>query len=390
MKQTLLTLLLAFTAFLGLSAHHHEEVLRIYPKSASIITLPIDHIDSLYFNPAADRVFIRTHDALHDYAVADLDSLIFAEEEHAEEGEKEVARIELVMASGHFHGTLFHQDAERVGVKYINALQKITLVKDTHGKWVPAEGSRPNFCVLSAARKISPYGLWIHYYAADGSEITGSFIEKGADRFHQHFFTPTNVRPALGGTVDAFDDKPDSLLNYVYMDTDPWNGRLNQENVQLVGSFYDGDKDEYYNNIFEVRNAIGHKGFFSFKKPRKQFDLRVRLMHDEEGKYIEKDGKQTVAPFHTPTPGQEATAHWDIDFTIPIVVYAARVEVKYWETPTQQEDGTQTTFEQLTPHDQTLVRALAAACGITLEEALADFLSSIDSPYDPESGRLWF
>lgn len=318
---------------------------------------------------------------------------VIVEEEHIEESEPEVARIELVMASGHFHGTLFHQDAEYPGVNLRKSVQKMTLLADGKGGWNFAEGSAKKFYALSSDTYVSPYGLWIRYYAADGSEITGRFIENGAADLHQHFFTPRRVQPTFDGTAEASDNDPLSLLNYVYMDTDPWHlrlaGKSNETKAKLIGSKTAG-KDSYGSYNFKPFQPFGHKGYFSFIKPRKQYDLQVRLMHAHGGKYHWVEGQRETSPFYSPSPAQLQTAHFELDYTIPVMVYASRDDMSEWKSRSTQEDGSPTTFDKLKPYEQKFVHAAAVAFGVSDTEMLTDIFAYLDGTADPESGSLWF
>lgn len=386
MKHTFLLLLAAFAALLPLSAH--DDVVRVHAKSGEVTTLSVAAIDSLYFSPAADQLFIRTSAELHRYAVAQIDSLVFGEAQH-QEAESEVARVELLLAGGHFHGVRFHQDPEFEGMKFRKAVQRIVLERTATG-WRTVAGSDAAFRVLAGSRAVVPYGLWVKYYNAQGEEITGSFQTGGADRQHQHFFTAHDVVPTFDGTAAPDDGKTADLFQYNYMDTDPWDGTLNT-GALLIGSKQVGTS-ENGSPILEPQNAIGLKGWFNFKKPRKQFTLNLRLMHAPDGKYV--DGK--CSPYHAPTKGQLLSAHWDVDLRVPVIVYADQSETGAWisdshlldenDEPTDQLRP----FDQLTPEEQKLVRSTAKAYGCTLEEAMADWFKQIEGTTNPESGSLWF
>ena len=139
--------------------------------------------------------------------------------------EVEPVRAELTLAGGHFHGVAFHQDADAQGITYKKAVQHLTFVRkgDT---WELEKGSADAFRVLSSRQYLYPYGLWIKYYDAKGQDITPLIAENGESRAHQHFFVPSEVKPTFDGTAEKDDQIADSLLNYVYMDTNPTNGIL--------------------------------------------------------------------------------------------------------------------------------------------------------------------
>lgn len=304
-------------------------------------------------------------------------------------GEVEAYRAELVLAAGHFHGVAFHQDPEYQNTKYLKPVQRMTF--ELHdGKWKPVAGSVEIFRVMSSHEYLYPYGLWIHYYDAQGKEITAQIAANGVSRHHQHFFTPLEVKPTFDGQTEADDNIPDSLINYVYMDTKPTAGILKETvdpktgatipAAELVGSRVVGTNA--LGNIFEPLNPIGMKGFFQFKKPRKTFLLNVALYHfDGSGKFI----GDKASGFNGPTAGQRAAGHLELSFKIPIVVYASREETGEWRTIKDS-----TPFDQLRPIEQRLVLSTAKAYATDKQTALSDWFKIITGEIDGESGALWF
>ena len=208
-----------------------------------------------------------------------------APETHTGE-EAEPVRAELTLAGGHFHGVAFHQDADAKGITYKKAVQHLTFVRKGDA-WELEKGSAEAFRVLSSTQYLYPYGLWIKYYDAKGQDITATIAANGESRTHQHFFVPSDVKPTFDGKAENDDQIADSLLNYVYMDTNPTDGILKSTTdkatgktipaAKLVGSKVTGQNA--LGNIFEPLNPIGMKGFFQFKKPRKSFVLTVTLFH---------------------------------------------------------------------------------------------------------------
>ena len=250
--------------------------------------------------------------------------------------EVEPVRAELTLAGGHFHGVAFHQDADAQGITYKKAVQHLTFVRkgDT---WELEKGSADAFRVLSSRQYLYPYGLWIKYYDAKGQDITPVIAENGESRAHQHFFVPSEVKPTFDGTAEKDDQIADSLLNYVYMDTNPTNGILKSTTDKATGQTIPAAKltgskvvgQNALGDIFEPLNPIGMKGFFQFKKPRKSFVLTVTLFHfDGDAKF--PGGKPS--PFFAPTAGQLATGHREVVLRVPFVVYASREETGEWET----------------------------------------------------------
>ena len=310
-----------------------------------------------------------------------------APETHTGE-EAEPVRAELTLAGGHFHGVAFHQDADAKGITYKKAVQHLTFVRKGDA-WELEKGSAEAFRVLSSRQYLYPYGLWIKYYDAKGQDITATIAANGESRTHQHFFVPADVKPTFDGTVEKDDQIADSLLNYVYMDTNPTDGILKSTTdkatgktipaAQLVGSKVTGQNA--LGNIFEPLNPIGMKGFFQFKKPRKSFVLTVTLFHfDGDAKF--PGGKPS--PFFAPTAGQLATAHREVVLRVPFVVYASREETGEWETLDAVP------YAKLRPTEQRLVLSTARAYGISEELATTDWFAHILGEVDKESGALWF
>lgn len=275
-------------------------------------------------------------------------------------------KIVLTLASGHFHGVKFHQDAEIEGLKYMNSLQTITYELQEGKGMAIAPGSPDKFVVISGNDKIqSAYGLWIKYYNKKGEDITGQFIENGQDKIHQHFFIPNDVKALAGvGIEEADDNDPSKIFNYTYMDTTPWNGTLKDASTKLTGD----------------TNPIGMKGWFNFLKSRKTLNLNIRLMHARESKY--KDGK--TSPFYAPTNAQKLTDHWDVDIKVPVVIAHSRVEETAWD----EEDDT--TYDNLQEASKKMIQAIATAYGISNEEALKAFNTRISKAGGHSEGGLWF
>ena len=302
--------------------------------------------------------------------------------------EVEPMRAELTLAGGHFHGVAFHQDADAKGIVYKKAVQHLTFVRKGNA-WELEKGSAEAFRVLSSTQYLYPYGLWIKYYDAKGQDITATIAANGESRTHQHFFVPADVKPTFDGKAEKDDQIADSLLNYVYMDTNPTDGILKSTTdkatgktipaAQLVGSKVTGQNA--LGNIFEPLNPIGMKGFFQFKKPRKSFVLTVTLFHfDGDAKF--PGGKPS--PFFAPTAGQLATGHREVVLRVPFVVYASREETGEWETLDAVP------YAKLRPTEQRLVLSTARAYGISEELATTDWFAHILGEVDKESGALWF
>lgn len=302
-------------------------------------------------------------------------------------GDKDApAKVELTLAGGHFHGVAFHQDADAKGILYKKAVQHITYVREGN-RWKLAEGSDSVFRVMSSNEYRYPYGLWIKYYDKDGKDITSTIAENGESKAHQHFFQASNVRPTFDGKALEYDNVTDSLLDYTYMDTNPTNGILKQTTVDgkivpaatLRGSRVVGKKGD--DLIFTPENPIGMKGFFQFKRQRKQFDMTISLYHFEgNAKFLDGSPSGFVAP----RTGQRALGHLEAKFKIPFIVYASREETGLWG----QLD--RVPFDKLSTDEKRLVTSTARAYNISIAQALNEWFEQILGEVDSESGSLWF
>ena len=302
------------------------------------------------------------------------------------EDEDVPAKVELTLAGGHFHGVAFHQDADAKGILYKKAVQHITYVREGN-RWKLAEGSDSVFRVMSSNEYRYPYGLWIKYYDKDGKDITSTIAENGESKVHQHFFQASNVRPTFDGKAQEYDNVTDSLLDYTYMDTNPTDGILKATTVDgkiipaatLRGSRVIGKKGD--DLIFAPENPIGMKGFFQFKRERKQFDLNISLYHFEgNAKFL--DG--TPSGFVAPRAGQRGMGHLEAQFKIPFIVFASREETGLWEKLDRVP------FDKLSADEQRLVTSTARAYKITIPQAINEWFEQILGEVDKESGSLWF
>ena len=133
------------------------------------------------------------------------------------------------------------------------------------------------------------------------------------------------MRPTFDGKAQEYDNVTDSLMDYTYMDTNPTDGILKATTVDgktipaatLRGSRVIGKKGD--DLIFAPENPIGMKGFFQFKRERKQFDLNISLYHFEgNAKFL--DG--TPSGFVAPRAGQRGMGHLEAQFKIPFIVFA--------------------------------------------------------------------
>lgn len=297
-------------------------------------------------------------------------------------------RIVLTLSAGHFHGVKFHGDGilaltnEHITKpeepRFFKSVQRITLNR-VDGRWQVAQGSDSVFRVLAAGRYTTPYGLWITYIAADGDTLNSSFGGNlKAINAHQHFFTAQNLGVTADGDLKQVVNNTDSLFTYTYMDTNPWHEAINKTASNLVGSTFVRE------GVFEAKNPLGLKGFFTFTQPRTRFDIRVRLKHFEGAtKFV---GGKPYA-FNKPV----AAAADEVDFTFPVIVFASRNETDDFETTYEVDWATRqvTNYNEATDAEKRFIESLRAAYGCTLEEILWDVFLRYENGLQHDS-PWWF
>ncbi len=202
-----------------------------------------------------------------------------------------------------------HQNPESPA-RYMKRVQEITYELKTGSGWTLAEGSQGKFYVqkngeYKNGNNFTPapvYLMFIYYYNSKGELMNGQFVENGQENIHQHFFTPENVRPTFDGKPEADDNDPEALVDYLYVDTTPWDKTKHDNEAEITGG----------------TNPVGLKGVIRFLKDRKEFDLKLRLYHG----YNSKKNPQTNGfdPFYKPSGVLIQRGTWDINLSIPVVV----------------------------------------------------------------------
>lgn len=234
-------------------------------------------------------------------------------------------KIVIDLFEGHLHSeTSFHYVPGPSGFKtpHFKMEKQITLVyKDE--QWKVAEGDMTwlllrqiNQAALSDGPGNWPapvYGMWIKYYDASGKEITGEFSDKDT---YQHFFSVTDVEPILGGQFSAEDKKTENLINYIYRDTTPWDKSSKQ------GGKFNDDK-----------GAVGLKGFFSFKKSKLKFNLKIDLWDTKGHKVDSETGK--ASPFYMPSEEIKKNGKHLISVSVPVYM---PTDTKFYEHVANQAD----------------------------------------------------
>ena len=253
-----------------------------------------------------------------------------------------------------------HQNPESPA-KHMKRIQEITYELKAGKGWRLAEGSQSKFYVQKNGDyytygKYTPapvYLMFIYYYNAKGDLMNSQFIENGQDNIHQHFFTPENVKPTFDGQPEADDNEPQKLVDYLYVDTTPWDKTKHSKEAEITGD----------------SNPIGLKGVIRFLKDRKEFDLKIRLYHGYKSKGNPETG--TFDPFYKPSGILIQRGTWDINLNIPVVVFWSREETVGVDEDTNpegvEEDG-------LDEKSNRAIHSIMGTFNLTWKEALEELI----------------
>ena len=301
--------------------------------------------------------------------------------------------VQLVQGHMHMHWPLvdtkggFHQDPE-TGAKYLKRIQEITYELKPGEGWKKVEGSADKFYVVKAQTYSNYSGdelpapvylLLIKYYNAKGELINEQFVNNGQDAIHQHFFTVENTKELMSGKeTDSKPNTPD-YIEYKYTDTTPWDKTVKYDGAKLTGR----------------TNPIGFKGVMKFLKDDVTMDFRIRLYHGFKGKKDPRTGE--FSPYYRFSPAQLQLGTWDINFTIPVVVYADREDLisdpafkEDMDIDNFPEDGFK--LDENTPDTvgNKLIRRIMKAFNLSWTEALRDYSTLLfKGPKKHDDKGIW-
>lgn len=268
-----------------------------------------------------------------------------------------------------------HQNPESPA-QYMKRVQDITYELEAGRGWTLAKGSQSKFYVQKNGeyrngKRFTPapvYLLFIYYYNAKGELMNGQFVENGQDNIHQHFFTPENVRPTFDGRSEADDNDPVKLIDYLYVDTTPWDKSRHENEAEITGD----------------DNPIGLKGVIRFLKERKEFDLRVRLYHGYQSKSNPDTG--TFDPFYKPSGMLIQRGTWDVNLSIPVIVFWSREETIDVDEDTRPEEVAEDSLDE---NSNRSLHSIMGTFGLTWKEALEEFMAYTYKSGDTEGGAIW-
>ena len=275
-----------------------------------------------------------------------------------------------------------HQNPESKA-KYLKRIQEVTYELKEGKGWGLAKGSQDKFYVLKSHEYGSLpddpnpapiYLMFIKYYNAKGELINHEFVQNGQDAIHQHFFTVENVKNLMTDAAVA-GVKTTDYIEYKYVDTTPWD-QTYHKGATLTG----------------LTNPIGLKGAIKFLKDRTTMDLRIRLLHDNRGKKDPKTG--SFSPFDSPSSRQVQIGSWDINITVPVVVYAENEDyiegypttMTLKEVPDYVKKHPNGSLDKV---GNNLIHSIMKAFNISWDEALTDYCTKYITSGDAESGTIW-
>ncbi|SFG05491.1 hypothetical protein [Prevotella sp. KH2C16] len=280
------------------------------------------------------------------------------------------AKVELILVDCHLHAQWGdiqehggpHQNPD-TEAKHIKSVQKIIWqLNPATKKWEFGNEGQKKFYVQKApwydGRPAPIYLLFIKYYNAAGKEITDQFQTEDQRKIHQHFFMAENVKTLPRGKEEVDDQQTQKLFDYLYCDTDPWN-KTTKEGAKLIGK----------------KSPTGFKGVLRFLKTRKEFDMRIKLYHGYKSKFL--DGDKT-SPYYAPDNRLYQNGTFDIDYTIPFVIYMDRDDTSNMD-PTIDEDTDLSTISEgkLDDASNNLIYNLMDAFNLKWQEALEEYVNFV-------------
>lgn len=121
-------------------------------------------------------------------------------------------------------------------------------------------------------------------------------------------------------------------------------------------------------------------------------NLRIRLLHDNRGKKDPKTG--SFSPFDSPSSRQVQIGSWDINITVPVVVYAENEDyiegypttMTLKEVPDYVKKHPNGSLDKV---GNNLIHSIMKAFNISWDEALTDYCTKYITSGDAESGTIW-
>ncbi len=257
-------------------------------------------------------------------------------DENTELGHEEWSKVSFRFHRGHLHGSTFHGSPSNENVRYFKAVQEISYEYDEAGNLI-----LPDSPIRLIKGEI--YALEITSFNKNGERINAEFTSEINAPIHQHFFLTKNAKHI---DTDMDFSNAESILDYVYRDTNPEDGMYTNEGVSLRGA----------------DDPIGLKGYFFVNEAYTQFELNVILVHLIHGTKWDSNGNPL--PFNAPSNAFLGTQ--DLNIKIPVRVFTKR--------PNNDD------FDQF-------IQEIAEEFHVTAEEAEADWLEAVETPF--ESGNYW-
>ncbi|MDD7317436.1 MAG: hypothetical protein SOZ80_01965 [Prevotella sp.] len=272
-----------------------------------------------------------------------------------------------------------HQNPESPA-KFMKKVQEVSYELDKDKGWIPSKGSQKGFFVIRSGdyrieNSFTPapvYLVFINYYNAKGELINGEFMTNGQENIHQHFFTAENITRATSRALKL----GDKVMDYLYVDTDPWDKTVHGDHAKLIGK----------------TNPIGFKGVVRFMQSNVKFDLRIRLYHGYKSKIDPKT--KTFSPFDDPAKVLIQRGTWDVNMSIPVVVYLDREtdldgDNELVMNISDDTDLSTIPEDSLDKEGNRIVHQIMDAFGISWREALEEYVDYTYRGGDVEAGGIW-
>lgn len=302
------------------------------------------------------------------------------------------ASVEVKIVYGHLHGyTGFHENARMAGTTFITPKPTFKFRLENN-QWV-ADKNNPKYLYAFSSNSYfntegaRAYALDIHYFDANGKDITAEMVANGKEDKLQHFFVPEDVKPLNDFDKNIDNPNNNDFFRYDYIDPTPFGKTMHDDNAKYNG----------------LKNPMGFKGYMTFGYSRQTFKLAVKLMEAKGKKDITYKKVDFITNDHinehthnykqvaswTPTKEQKEDNLWYPTFYIPVMVYACWGE-EYSGDVEMGEDGSLPKIETLEPKTQRLIKTIQNNLGLSYKEIIENLYYQLKGDANPEAGTYWF
>lgn len=282
------------------------------------------------------------------------------------------AKVTIDIYEGHLHGTYaFHQNPKPKENKYIGKNYHLVYhLKD--GQWIADPQNVKMVSIVGDATRHRVSAFAIHYYDAQGNDISNQLIDNGEDKHYQHFFVAKDIKPGYGGQQEATDKNGTDFCDYLYCDTDPWNKTNKFDKAEFIGQ----------------KNPIGLKGYFFFPHTHKKFIMDIQLMRARTSKFT--NGKSSS--FCMPSKSQQQQEAWMPGIQIPMNIYMDNAEKELDANLLAASPAEMGTDEnKYSKKDRLTIHSLMEAFELTdFKTAVAEFWWNLNGDSKEDNSGFWF